>query len=84
MGIMLLHETPDWLLETCRFEKAIKALKFYKTDPKLLVFEDKKRKSITGVELSYSELVEMYRKESEKEKNTYDKPPGQSSFSSWT
>ena len=81
---MLIHETPDWLLETCRFEKAIEALKFYKTDPKLLMYEDRRRKSITGEELSYSELVEMYREESEKEKSTYDTPHGQTFVSSWT
>ena len=61
---MWIHETPDWLLEKCQFEKAIKALEFYKIDPKILVDDDQKRKSSDGKEKSYSDIVEMYRKES--------------------
>ena len=62
--LMWIHETPDWLLEKCQFEKAIKALEFYKIDPKILVDDDQKRKSSDGKEKSYSDIVEMYRKES--------------------
>jgi hypothetical protein len=69
--IMLIHETPNWLLENLYFERAIKALEFYKTDPKLLVYDDSKRRSVNGNELSYTDLVEMYRTESEKEKKAF-------------
>ena len=67
--LMWIHETPDWLLEKCQFEKAIKALEFYKIDPKILVDDDQKRKSSDGKEKSYSDIVEMYRKESEAAKS---------------
>ena len=75
--LMWIHETPDWLLEKCQFEKAIKALEFYKIDPKILVDDDQKRKSSDGKEKSYSDIVEMYRKESEaaKSKVSEDEKP---------
>jgi hypothetical protein len=71
VAIMLVHETPNWLLENRRFEEAVKSLEFYKTDPKLLVYDDSKRKSVTGSELSYTDLVEMYRTESENEHTAF-------------
>ena len=75
--LMWIHETPDWLLEKCQFEKAIKALEFYKIDPKILVDDDQKRKSSDGKEKPYSDIVEMYRKESEaaKSKVSEDEKP---------
>ena len=66
---MFIHETPNWLLENLRFEKAVHALDFYKTDPKLLVYDENKRTSVDGSDLSYTDLVEMYRTASEKEQN---------------
>ena len=69
VGIFFIHETPEWLLETRQFEKATKALEFYKTDKKLLVSDENKRnskKSGFGEEKSYEELVKLYRIESKK------------------
>ena len=66
IGIMFIHETPEWLLETRSFERAIKALEFYKTDKKLLVTNDTRRKSIAGEEKTYKDLVKMYRVESKR------------------
>ena len=63
-GIMLIHETPEWLLETRKFDLAIKALEFYQTNKKLLVTDSVKRRSRIGEEKSYTELVKMYRIES--------------------
>ena len=68
---MFIHETPNWLLENLRFEKAVQALDFYKTDPKLLVYDENKRTSLDGCDLSYKELVEMYRTASEKAKKVF-------------
>ena len=68
-AIMLIHETPNWLLENLCFEKAVQALYFYKTDPKLLVYDENKRTSVDGSDLYYTDLVEMYRAASEKEQN---------------
>ena len=68
---MLIHETPNWLLENLCFEKAVKSLEFYKTDPKLLVYEDDKRKSVDGIVLSYTDLVDMYRTESENQNKAF-------------
>ena len=59
-----IHETPDWLLEKCYFDRAVKALHFYKIDPKILVYDPEKRLLDNGKEKSYQELVEMYRQES--------------------
>ena len=70
-AIIFIHETPNWLLENLLFEKAVKSLEFYKTDPKLLVYDDGKRKSVDGSELSYADLVEMYRTEYENEKKAF-------------
>ena len=67
IGILFIHETPEWLLETRQFDIAIKALEFYQTDKKLLVTNDNKRKSKIGEERSYTELVKLYRIESKKE-----------------
>ena len=66
IGIMFIHETPEWLLETRSFERAIKALEFYKTDKKLLVTSDTRRKSMVGEERTYKDLVKMYRIESKR------------------
>ena len=66
IGILFIHETPEWLLETRKFDIAIKALEFYQTDKKLLVTNDNKRKSKIGEERSYTELVKLYRIESKK------------------
>ena len=66
VGLLCIHETPDWLLENRKFEKAIKALEFYKVDPKILVDDDVKRKSKDGQDKGYRELVGFYRKESVK------------------
>ena len=79
MGLCLIlltqiHETPDWLLEKCYFDRAIKALHFYKIDPKILVYDHKKRLLENGKDKSYQELVEMYRQES--------KAPSRNSFKS--
>ena len=62
--ILWVHETPDWLLEKCYFDKAITSLKFYKIDPKILVDNDQKRKRNDGTEKSYGEIVELYREKS--------------------
>ena len=62
--LMWIHETPDWLLENRLFEKAIKALEFYKVDPKILVHDDNKRTLKNGQEKTYRELVGLYRKAS--------------------
>ena len=67
IGMLFIHETPEWLLETRKFDRAIKALEFYQTDKKLLVTSDNKRKSKIGKERSYEELVKLYRIESKKE-----------------
>ena len=48
--IIWIHETPDWLLEKCYFDKAIKSLKFYKIDPKILVDNEQKRQRSDGTE----------------------------------
>ena len=63
-GIAMIHETPEWLLETRKFDLAIKALEFYQTNKKLLVTDSVKRRSRIGEEKSYKELVKMYRIES--------------------
>ena len=59
-----IHETPDWLLEKCYFAKAVKALEFYKIDPKIIVYEPEKREFENGSNKSYRQLVEFYRQES--------------------
>ena len=67
IGFLLLtqiHETPDWLLEKCYFGKAVKALEFYKIDPKIIVHESEKRELENGIDKSYRQLVEFYRQES--------------------
>ena len=64
VGIIFIHETPEWLLETKQFDKATKALEFYKTDKKLLITDDNKRKSRKsdiGEDKTYEELVKLYR-----------------------
>ena len=66
VGLLCIHETPDWLLENRQYEKAIKSLEFYKVDPKILVDDDVKRKSKDGQVKGYRELVGFYRKESAK------------------
>ena len=66
VGIFFIHESPEWLLENRKFERAVKALKFYKTDKKLLVTDDNKRTSKVGDDRSYEELVKLYRIESKK------------------
>ena len=63
-GITFIHETPEWLLETKKFDRAIKALEFYQTNKESHVADSVKRKSISGEEKSYNELVKMYRVES--------------------
>ena len=63
-GITFIHETPEWLLETRKFNRAIKALEFYQTNKNLLVTDSDKRKSTNGEEKTYNELVKMYRIES--------------------
>ena len=64
LSVMLwVHETPDWLLEDCRFEEATESLKFYKTDRNLLIGDDEKRKTINGEEKGYEDIVAMYREE---------------------
>ena len=72
IGIMVIHKTPEWLLETRRFERAIKALEFYKTDKKLLVRSDTRRVSVAGEEKNYKDLIKMYRIES-KRSSTHNK-----------
>ena len=67
IGIIFIHETPEWLLETRNFDRAINALEFYQTDKKLLVTNDNKRNTKIGEERSYTELVKLYRIESKKE-----------------
>ena len=62
--ILWIHETPDWLLEKCYFDKAVMSLKFYKIDRKILVDSDQKRKTSDGREKSYEEIVGMYRDKS--------------------
>ena len=72
-----MHETPDYLLEKRQFEKAVKAMEFYKTDPKLIVDDEKKRLDKDGKTKGYKELVGFYRKESVKDKKArgvYRKP----------
>ena len=64
ISLTQIHETPDWLLEKCYFRKAVKALEFYKIDPKIIVFESEKRESENGNDKSYRQLVEFYRQES--------------------
>ena len=63
-GITFIHETAEWLLETRKFDRAIKALEFYETNKNLLVTDSDKRKSTNGEEKTYNELVKMYRIES--------------------
>ena len=69
VGLSFIHETPESLLENREFERAVKALKFYKTDKKLLVVDDNKRKSHAGEDRSYEDLVKLYRIESKKHPN---------------
>ena len=68
-GMVFIHETPEWLLETRKFDKAIKALEFYQTDKKLLVTNDTNRNSNIGEERSYKDLVKLYRIESRRSGN---------------
>ena len=68
--LLWIHETPDWLLERCSFDQATKSLEFYKIDRKVLVDDDQKRKTINGEEKSYSEIVALYRQESNKSSNS--------------
>ena len=63
-GLLIIHETPDWLLENRLFDQAIKSLEFYKIDPKTLVDDDNMRKNEDGQEKGYRELVGLYRRES--------------------
>ena len=67
LGLLWIHETPEWLLENRQFDRAIKSLEFYKVDPKLVVEEDKKRLNENGEPKSYKELVRFYRKENAKD-----------------
>ena len=62
MGIIWIHETPGWLLETGNFEQAEKALNFYNTDPNSLIHRDENEKNVYDNNISCSELVEWYRK----------------------
>ena len=62
--LLWVHETPDWLLEKCYFDKAIKSLKFYKIDRKILVDSDRQRQTGDGREKNYEEIVELYRDKS--------------------
>ena len=62
MGILWIHDTPGWLLETGKFEQAEKALNFYNTDPNSLIHRDKKENNGNTNNISCSELVEWYRK----------------------
>ena len=62
MGIIWIHETPGWLLETGNFEQAEKALNFYNTDPNSLMHRDENEKNVYANNISCSELVEWYRK----------------------
>ena len=64
ISLTQIHETPDWLLEKCYFGKAVKALEFYRIDPKIIVYESEKRESENGNDKSYRQLVEFYRQES--------------------
>ena len=64
LGLLWLHETPDWLLENKQFDRAIKSLEFYRIDPKILVDEDAKRLNQNGENKGYEELVGFYREES--------------------
>ena len=66
LSLLWIHETPDWLLEKRRFEDAIKALEFYRIDPKILVHDDDRRVSKDGEDKNYRKLVMMYRKASVK------------------
>ena len=59
-----IQETPDWLLEKCYFGKAVKALEYYKIDPKIIVHDSEKRELENGTDKSYRQLVEFYRQES--------------------
>ena len=65
LGLLWIHETPEWLLENRQFDRAIKSLEFYKVDPKLIVEEDKKRLNENGEPKSYKELVGFYRGKTE-------------------
>ena len=62
LGIIWIHETPGWLLETGNFEQAEKALDFYNTDPNSLMHRDENEKDLYANNISCSELVEWYRK----------------------
>ena len=67
LGLIWLHETPEWLLERKQFDKALGSLKFYKSDKKSIVNDDDKRKSHTDEELDYDGLLELYKAEAAKE-----------------
>ena len=62
--LLWIHESPDWLLKNKKFDKAVKSLEFYKIDPKLIVYDDNKRKSMDGQEETYERLIELYRQAS--------------------
>ena len=62
MGIIWIHETPRWLLETGKFEQAEKSLHFYNTDPNSLIHRKENEKNGHANNISCSELVEWYRK----------------------
>ena len=66
VGLFFIHETPEWLLENRHFERAERALKFYKIDKKLLVTDDNKRRSGDGEDRSYKDVVKLYRMEAKK------------------
>ena len=68
--LLWVHESPDWLLEKCRFDEATKSLEFYKIDRKILIDDDEKRKTMTGEDKSYAEIVTMYQEEASKAKKS--------------
>ena len=70
LGLLWIHETPEWLLENRKFDNAIGSLEFYKVDSKLIVEDDKKRLTKEGEPRNYKELVGFYRKENAKDEKS--------------
>ena len=68
--LLWVHESPDWLLEKCRFDEATRSLEFYQMDRKILIDDDEKRKTMTGEDKSYEEIVAMYQEEASQTKKS--------------
>ena len=76
VGIIWIHETPRWLLETGNFEQAAKALYFYNTDPNSLMHRDENEKNVYDNNISCSELVEWYRKKNNGSEDIWNRKQG--------